>query len=194
MTRWIPTTFAALMIGVLVAACGSATPPGGGATASPTTVAPTPSPVAATEEPVPPAALVIQTDTVLGPKNLTEAERGQKICIQLNKFAHNEQIVWRVRVIDGATGERLDDTAVASVELKLPTETLALRYGPHPRDNPLESFWTTSWVVPEGFPSGTVPYTLTAEGIDGRTGSFEQFPIPFAMLTVTDDVRPVIPE
>lgn len=191
MTRWIPKTFAAFLTGALVAAC-AATPPGGGA--SPTSVPPTKSPVAATDEPAAPAALVIQIDTVLGPKNLTEAERGQKTCIQLNKFAHNEQIVWRVRVIDGATGERLDDTAVASVELKLPTETLTLRYGPHPREDPLENFWTTSWVVPEGYPSGTVPYTLTAAGTDGRTGTFEQFPIAPAMLTVTDDVRPVIPE
>lgn len=191
MTRLTTITLAALLGGALVAGCSSATPPGGTATTAPAPA--TPPPAAATAAPVAPAALVIQADTVLGPKNLTEAERGQKTCIQLNKFAHNEQIVWRVRVIDGATGEALDDTAV-TVEVKLPTETISLRFGPHPRQDPLESFWTTSWIVPEGYPSGTVPYTLVATGIDGRSGSFEQFPIAPAMLTVTDDVREVIPE
>lgn len=191
MTRLTTITLAALLGGVLVAGCSSATPPGGTATVAPAPA--TPAPPAATDAPAAPAALVIQADTVLGPKNLTEEERGQKTCIQLNKFAHNEQIVWRVRVIDGATGEALDDTAV-TVELKLPTETISLRFGPHPRQDPLEFFWTTSWMVPEGYPSGTVPYTLVAAGTDGRSGSFEQFPIAPAMLTITDDVRSIIPE
>ncbi|HET7677098.1 MAG TPA: hypothetical protein VFK38_04535 [Candidatus Limnocylindrales bacterium] len=191
MTRWLPTTFMVLLVAALVAAC-SATPPGGGAT--PTGVPATSPPAAATDEPPPPAALVIQADTVLGPKNLTEAERGKKICIQLNKFAHNEQIVWRVRVVDGATGQPLDDKAISALQVKLPTETLSFRYGPHPSKDPLEHFWTVSWVVPEAFPSGTVPYTILATGADGRSGKFEQFKIPFAMLTVTDDIRPVIPE
>jgi hypothetical protein len=178
---------ALIAFGGLAAAC-AAQPPGQAATSAP---------AAATQEPAvtaAPAALVIQTDTVLGPKNLTDEEKKVKTCIQANKFAHNEQIVWRVRVIDGATGEALDDQAVSTVELKLPDETLTLKYGPHPKKDPFESFWTVSWVVPEDYPSGTIPYTLTAAGSDGRSGSYEQFKVPPAMLTVTDDVRAVIPE
>jgi hypothetical protein len=181
---------ALVFVGGLAAAC-SATPPGQAAT--PGAAADTPAPVA-TGEPAAKAALVIDMDTVLGPKNMTEAERPLKTCIQVNKFAHNEQIVWRVRVIDGATGVALDDQAVKTVELKLPDQTLELEYGPHPRQDPLESFWTTSWVVPEGYPSGSLDYSLVATGADGRTGTFEQLPIVPAMLTVTDEVRTIIPE
>lgn len=193
-TRSTPTGFArilaALIIGGLVAAC-AAQPPGQAAT--PTAATGTQAP-AATTAPAAPAALVLQADTVLGPKNLTEAERPLKTCIQVNKFAHNEQIVWRVRVVDGAIGKPLDDQALTSVELRLPDETLKLKYGPHPGKDPLDYFWTVSWMVPEGYPTGTVPYTLVATGADGRTGTFEQFKIPYAMLTVTDEVRSIIPE
>lgn len=185
---------AVLVVGGILAAC-TAQPPGQEATptAPPQATAPPATEPPATEPPAP-AALVIQTDTVLGPKNLTPEEKAAKICIQANKFAHNEQVVWRVRVIDGATGSPLDDSALALVEIELPTETLAMKYGPHPAKDPLDYFWTVSWVVPEGYPSGTVPYVVRATGADGRSGSFEQLKIPYAMLTITDEVRVIIPE
>jgi len=171
-----------LAVGALVAAC--AQPPGQTPTSAPPTAAPTGQPAA--------AALVIDSDTVLGPKNLTDAEKPTKTCVQANRFAHNEQVVWRVKVIDGATGEALDDTALTSVEVTLPDQTLALKYGPHPAKEPVDFFWTTSWVVPEGYPSGSLDYRIVATAADGRTATWEQFKITFAMLIITDDVRAVI--
>jgi hypothetical protein len=136
--------------------------------------------------------LFIDSDMVLGPANLTDEEKPTKTCVQANRFAHNEEVVWRVKVMDPQTGQPMDDTMLASVEVRLPTETLALHYGGHPRDTPVDFFWTTSWDIPEDYPTGTVPFTIDATANDGRTGTWEQFGVTLAQLTVTDEVRPVI--
>jgi hypothetical protein len=131
-------------------------------------------------------ALVVQADTVLGSKNLAKTE---KSCVQSSQYERNEQIVWRVRVIDGATGKALDDSALTKVELKLPDQTLTLKYAPHPKTNPTDSFWAGSWTVPTDFPTGTLAYTVTATAKDGRTGTYQQFDVAPALLTITQDVH-----
>ncbi len=137
-------------------------------------------------------ALFIDADTVLGPTNLTEEEKPLKTCVQVSRYAHNEEVVWRVKVFDPVTGEPMDDTALESVQVVMGDQTLDLNFGPHPRDTPVDAFWAVGWEVPEDYPSGTVSYTIEATAIDGRTGSWEQFGVEAAMLTVTDEVRPVI--
>jgi hypothetical protein len=148
----------------------------------------------ATPGPTPLAALYIDADTVQGPANLTQEERPTRTCVQGNRFAHNEEIVWRVKVIDPLTGKAMDDTALASVQVVLPDQTLDLHYGGHPRDTPLDFFWTFGWDVPEGYPTGTVGYTVKATSKDGRTGTWEEFKVAAAMLQITDEVRPIIAE
>jgi hypothetical protein len=138
--------------------------------------------------------LFLDADTVLGPTNLTVEEKPLKTCVQLSRFAHNEDVVWRVKVFDPLTGEPLDDTMLASVTVIMPDQELDLHYGPHPRDKPLGYFWTTSWVVPEDYPEGVINYTIEATANDGRTGTWEQFEVAAANLTVTADIRPVIAE
>jgi hypothetical protein len=138
--------------------------------------------------------LFIDADTVLGPTNLTEEERPTKVCVQASRFAQNEEVVWRVKVFDPLTGQPMDDTMLASLEVKLPTETLVLHYGGHPRDTPVDFFWTVGWDVPEGYPTGAVEYTIDATALDGRTGTWEQFGVSLAQLTITDEVRPIIEE
>jgi hypothetical protein len=159
-----------------------------------------PSTAASVAESTPPSSapvglvLLLDVDTVMGPTNLTAEERPTKTCVQANRFAHNEDIVWRVKVFDPLTGEPMDDTLLASVTVVMPDQELDLHYGPHPRDNPLGFFWTTSWVVPEGYPEGVINYTIEATANDGRTGTWEQFEVAAANLTVTAEVRPIIPE
>lgn len=151
---------------------------------------------AATPTPEPPAAakLAITADTVWGPKNLAADERAASVCVQKNRFARNEEIVWRAKVIDPATGEPMDDAALASIVVELPDQTLEMRYGPHPKDNPTDFFWTVAWLVPENYPSGELPYTIEATATDGRTVTFEQFRVTPARLAITADVRPTISE
>ena len=141
-----------------------------------------------------PGLLFIDADTVLGPTNLTDEELPTNVCVQASRFAQNEEVVWRVKVFDPLTGQPMDDTMLASLEVKLPTETLALHYGGHPRDTPVDFFWTVGWDVPEGYPTGAVEYTIDAIANDGRTGTWEQFGVTLAQLTITDEVRPIIEE
>lgn len=149
---------------------------------------------AATSTPVPAVtALAIHADTVQGPANLLDDERPTTSCVQKNRFARNEQIVWRVSVTDPVSGEPMDDTALSAVAVKLPDQQLPMRWGGHPRDNPLEFFWTVSWTVPEGYPSGQLPFTVEATAADGRSGTFNEFKVASAQLAVTEDVRPTSP-
>lgn len=140
------------------------------------------------------APLFLDVDTVLGPTNLTAEERPSKTCVQMSRFAHNEEVVWRVKVLDPRTGEPMDDTQLESVQVQLPDETLDMHYGGHPNDNPADFFWTVSWDVPEDYPSGNISYAVKATATDGRTGTWDQFGVTAAQLTVTDEVRPVIEE
>jgi len=189
-----PIVLGAVLVGALA---GCAADPG--ETAAP--------PAAATPTAAPPAAataapsvepmgqfLFLDVDVVLGPENLTDEEKPAKTCVQQSRFAHNEQVVWRVKVFDPLDGAPLDDVALASVQVELADQTLDLHYAPHPRDDPLGYFWTTSFVVPEGYPEGVINYTVKATANDGRAGSWEQFEVAAANLTVTADVRPIIAE
>lgn len=179
-----------VFLAVILVACAQEP----GLSAGPSAAAPS-----AAESTAPSAApvgqfLFLDADTVLGPTNLTVEEKPLKTCVQWSRFAHNEDVVWRVKVFDPLTGEPMDDTLLASVTVIMPDQQLDLHYGPHPRDKPLGYFWTTSWAVPEGYPEGVINYTIEATANDGRTGTWEQFEVAAANLTVTADVRPVIAE
>lgn len=140
------------------------------------------------------AKLILQADTVWGPKNLPKAELAGNSCVQRNMFARNEQIVWRVKVVDPATGEPMDDQALSSLTVKVADQALVMKYGGHPKANPVDFFWAVSWLIPEDHPSGELPYTIEATAKDGRTGTFEQFGVSLARLTVTEETRPTISE
>ena len=96
-------------------------------------------------------------------------------------------------MFDPLTGEPMDDTALGSVQVVLPDQVLDMRYGPHPRDTPADFFWTFGWDIPEDYPTGELPYMVTATSNDGRSGTYEQFNVSPARLVITEDPpRPVI--
>lgn len=161
---------AATLSAVLLTACGGASP--------------TPAPAAN-------VPLFVDVDTVRGGANLSEDDPA---CVQMSQFAHNEEIVWRVKVTDPATGQQMDDTALESLQVVLPDQTLDMHYGGHPNSNPVDFFWAVSFDIPEDYPSGIISYTVNATATDGRTGSWDQFGVAAAQLTVTDEVRPVVTE
>lgn len=136
--------------------------------------------------------LFIDADTVWGPGNIPDEERISKACVQNNRFARNEEIVWRVKVFDPQTGEPMDDTVLESVQVVLPDQVLDMRYGPHPPDTPADFFWTYGWDIPEDYPTGELPYTVDAKSLDGRAGTYEQFGVSLARLIITEEVRPTI--
>jgi hypothetical protein len=133
--------------------------------------------------------LFIQADTVLGGANLASDESS---CVQESQFERNEEIVWRAKVFDAATGQPLDDSALSSVEVKLADQTLTMKYGDHPHSNPTDSFWTVSFTIPADYPTGALSYTVVATAADGRTGEFDELNSAPSRLTVTEAVHPVV--
>jgi len=67
---------------------------------------------------------------------------------------------------------------------------LKTRYGPHPARDATDHFWTTSWVIPSNYPTGTLRYKITARTIDGRLGEFMPFNVAPSLVTIVDAVRP----
>ncbi len=141
------------------------------------------------------ASLIVQADVVSGPLNIPEDERAGRVCVLQSRFARNSEIVWRVRVTNAITGEQLSDTALESLQVKLADgQVLDMRYGDHPRDNPTDRFWTTSFDIPVDYPTGTLGYEVVATALDGSTGSFVPFNVAPSLLTVTDEVYETIEE
>lgn len=139
-------------------------------------------------------SLAVAADVVWGPLNIPEDEAAGQVCVLGNRFPRNSEIVWRARVTDPVTGEQLDDTAT-SVEVQLSDgQVLEMRYGPHPRDNPNDFFWTTSFDIPVDYPTGTLGYEIVATTEDGRSGAFVPFNVTPSLLTITEEVLPTIEE
>jgi len=175
-TSWRIALLTALLVtAALISACG-------GEEAATTTAAPT-------------AQLTVQADTVSGPLNIPNDQAAGRVCVAQSRFARNSEIVWRVRVIDPLTGQQLDDTALQTVQVKLADgQVLDMRYGDHPRDNPTDKFWTTSFDIPEDYPTGTLGYEVVAVATSGMTGDFTPFNVAPSLLTITDEVYETIEE
>ena len=79
----------------------------------------------------------------------------------------------------------MDDKALKSVVVTLNDgQTFNARYGGHPGTNPTDFFWSTAWAIPANYPTGSVPYQVTATSTDGRTGIFSEFNVAPSLLTV----------
>ena len=97
-------------------------------------------------------------------------------CVLSNQFKRLEKVVFRIRVLD-ATGNPLDDKGIKSLEVQLPDgQKLPSRYSAHPPRNPTDNFWTSAWIVPSGYPTGT----------DGQSQAWEPFKSKPSQLTVVD--------
>ena len=136
--------------------------------------------------------IVVVHDIVRGSWNVPKDEVASKVCVLNSRFLHKEQVAWRIKLLDPTTGALLDDKAVQRLEVKLVSgETFVAKYGTHPRQNPTDKFWSTAWTIPESYPSGTVPYMITATGNDGRTSMAVTFNVNLAQLTVLDGAIPI---
>lgn len=127
------------------------------------------------------APLVVVDSVVQG----AEGSPRDRSCVLNSRFLHGQQIVWRIKVLDPATGRPMDDKQLKRVWVELVDgQVFEARYGPHPKNKPVDYYWTTSWVIPSDYPSGVLDYTVYAEARDGRKGENVKFPIESSMLTV----------
>lgn len=133
--------------------------------------------------------LIISGDIVLGSKNIPADQKPARSCVSSSRFPRNSQMVWRVRIFDPVTGDRMDDTQITSAEARLSNGTVvALKYGAHPKEPPNEFFWTGNWVVPKDHPTGSLDYTVVVTATDGRTGEFQPFITASSKPAITDEV------
>jgi hypothetical protein len=128
------------------------------------------------------------TATIQAAKNLilsSDIVSGGGGCVLDNVYKPGEEVVFRVRVYDPATGDQMDNKALSSVTVSLPDgQSFTANYGGHPSTNPLDHFWTAAWTIPTNYPTGTISYTATATAVDGRTGTFDNFNVQPSLLTI----------
>lgn len=150
-------------------------------------------PAAATAPVATKTAFTIHADTVLGTKNLADADKATKACVLQSRYARNSQVVWRARVLDGADGSQMDDSKLESVTVTLADgQTFPMKFAPHPKTDPTDAFWAVSWTVPAEYPTGTVNFTVSANVKGGATAVFEPFNVAPSLLIITDEVVPTI--
>lgn len=105
-------------------------------------------------------------------------------CVLASQFKRQEVVVWRIRVRD-ASGKNVDASMLKSVVVELPNgQSFPARFGPHPKGQNTDQFWSTSWKVPADYPTGTFAYKVTAIDKNGAAQTWAPFNIAPSQLTI----------
>ena len=133
-------------------------------------------------KPTPPPAEIVSlffyVDTVTaGPGESKYNVDASRYCAITSVFKRGMHIVWRMEVVDTATGKVLQATDVKSAALKLPTETKNFNYGRHGALDTSPWFWTAAWDVPPDYPLGLLDFIVEVTTNDGKTDTFKQIPV-----------------
>ncbi|HEX9437269.1 MAG TPA: hypothetical protein VGA16_08955 [Candidatus Limnocylindria bacterium] len=187
-----------LAIGVaallLAAACGGTGTGESASTAAVQTAAPaaTQAQAATPAAPAKPQFLVIVGDTIRGNLGLNPVEILTTApgvhCTQQSRFPQTGRIVWRMKVVDPATGKYMDDKAIKEFTITYPDgKKDSLKYAGHggTKENPADFLWAVGFTVPADYPTGAFNVLLKATDLEGRSGTFEQFKVGPAQLIIT---------
>ena len=122
--------------------------------------------------------LFIAADMVTGPGG------SGPVCVLRNQFMRKEKVAWRIRVQD-ATGKELDNKSLKSLVVELSDgQKFSAQFRGHPPGAPTDHLWSTSWSIPEDYPTGSFNYKVVATASDGTTQSWEPFNVKPSLLTV----------
>jgi hypothetical protein len=123
--------------------------------------------------------LFIAADMVRGPGGSGPG------CVLSSRFMRKEEVAWRIRVQD-ATGKQLDDKSLASLVVEVSDgQKFEAHFKDHPpRGEPTDHFWSTSWSIPENYPTGSFNYKVVATLLDGTTQEWQPFNVKPSLLTV----------
>lgn len=128
--------------------------------------------------------MIFQADMVRGPT--PEGATGP-VCVLTSQFKRQEDVVWRARVYGPESGDQLNADGLKSLVVVLPGGIeRPMRFGDHPRKDPLDTFWTISWQIPADYPLGTLGYKLVATDLEGKVHTWEPFKIGISQLTVIE--------
>lgn len=107
-------------------------------------------------------------------------------CVLNSRFKHKEEVVWRIRVLDGSSGKNLGGKELKSVVVELPSGVkVPLRFHGHPNHGPkTDYFWAGSWMIPGNYPTGTFAYKVVATRENGHTATWQPFKVHLSELTV----------
>ena len=179
---------------LLAAACGG-TGTGEPAASAPAVV--TAAPATQAQAPTQPAAvakpqfLVVVGDTIRGNLGLNPVEillTAPGIhCTQQSRFPQTGRIVWRMKVMDPATGKYMDDKQIKSFTITFPDgKSDVFKYGGHggTKENPADFLWAAGFTIPADYPTGLFNVKIVATDNEGRTGTFDQFKVSNAQLTI----------
>ena len=124
---------------------------------------------------------LIDHDTVVVTPSGNEAP-----CSLQNRFLHGQKLTFRVKVVDGQTGNELTGKDLKGVTIDIQNgsaPTLPMKFMAHPNPkHPLDHYWVVPWTVPKGFPTGPVNYSIEVSGSHStKTVSFD---LPPSSLTV----------
>jgi hypothetical protein len=115
------------------------------------------------------------------------AQDGQAgpFCVLANQFKRKEAVAWRIRVLD-QTGAQADDKMLKSVVVELSDgQKIPAKFGGHPpRGTPTDFFWSLAWIIPEGYPTGSLVYKVVATDNAGNTQTWEPFKRQPTQLTI----------
>ena len=122
--------------------------------------------------------LFIAADMVRGPGGSGPG------CVLSNRFMRKEEVAWRIRVQD-ATGKELDEKGLKSVVVEMSDgQKFPARFGGHPPKAPTAYIWSTAWVIPDDYPTGSFNYKVVATALDGATKTWEPINTKPTLLTI----------
>lgn len=126
--------------------------------------------------------LFFEGDMVRGhDRNLGSSGPG---CVLTSQYMRQEWVVFRVRVT-GENGDNLGDDTLKSVTVELGNgDKVDMGFGQHPRGEPTDSFWATSWQIPADYPTGALGYKVIAVDKEGTAHEWEPFKVANSQLTV----------
>ena len=128
--------------------------------------------------------LFIEGDIVRGntPNGITGP-----VCVLANQFKRKENVIFRIRVLN-AMGQPLDDKALKSLTVELSDgQKIPASYRARPPRNimaslgisePLDYFWSSAWLIPENYPTGSLSYRVVATDNQGNTQTVDSIPRP----------------
>ena len=141
--------------------------------------------------PAVPKVLVIVGDTIRGNLGLNEVEKVLTApgihCTQQSRFPQGGRIVWRMKALDPISGKYLDDKQISSFTITYPDgKTDVLKYAGHggTKENPQDFLWAVGYTVPLDYPTGTFNVKIQAKSLEGAVGTFDQFKVAAAQLTI----------